>query len=311
MAESRPGGPAACQRGRRFFFLTSDAIRLPWMKLRSSLGCLACLAILSIASDSRAQTRLVHDLPFAAPELNKALRLRLDGPACPEGSLRIEQVFPGTLEIRCRQQRRFLRLRRARGVAAARLVALAAAELSLESTGSTRAAEASGGQRAPWSWADDVDIAVLGTVETPVRAEMIDPYHLLAGVAVEGSGRTFAGLRGFAGVGVQRSIESSQRATQIALRAGLLMRTRWFDLRLGARGARYTLDEFEGDSTTPGWQVGLGGAVTWRPHLAERAVFLVSAGLDEHMIRTNRKSCCVADAITSDRTGWLALGFGW
>jgi hypothetical protein len=282
------------------------------MTLHSPPGWLACVAILLMAPDSRAQTRLHGDVPFAAVELDEAVRLRLDGPACPDAPLRVEQVVPGTVEISCGQRRRFLRLGRARGADAARLVALAAAELSLESKRATRPSdEAIGGQPSPSSWFADLDVALLATVETPVTAEMTDPYDALAGIAIEGSGRAFAGLRGFAGAGWQRSIESSQEARQIALRTGLVLRTRWFDLRLALRGARYSLSKFEGDSTTPGWQIGLGGAVSWRAHLAGRLVLLVSAGLDEHMVRTNRKSCCVPDAIRSDRTGWLAVGFGW
>jgi hypothetical protein len=246
----------------------------------------ACLLLLPAAAwaERAIDAKVDAEAPFDAPALTSALRARLpDGDAV---QLRISTTFEG-VRIETRGTTRDVALRGLAGDAAARLVALATADLLVDAVDL---------EPPPLASRRPMTIGVLGTA-----AAWGHTFGALGVDVALPRGSYLIAIEAGAGTLVDGPI----RLTAGMLRAGLGLRGGPFEVRIGALAAPMMVSNGDGDSTILG---GAGASGRIRLPLVGGLHAILAAGVDVFATRTTY----VVDGMTALTTPriapWGAIG---
>lgn len=284
---------------------------------RFALGFAVLAGVLSSTAAAQApHFRLEGELPFSAAELQAAAELRVPGwQDLQPGTLVVRGRAAGEVELELRGWRRALPLGDAHGGEAARLVALALADLMLAVASGARGVDSERPRVVPASRA-------AGSGEPPFTR------IALAAVAGRGLGALEPWNYGLA-LAVSRAYQPWLLDVELGLalapaRELAPLRTSWSAARLrvqaGVRVARF-MELLAGPALVPLWVSGGDGFFGVLPAFgfAARAVVRLGPGLDgvlaagaDLFVRRVQLQAYGMDAIATPRLApWLGLALGW
>jgi hypothetical protein len=251
------------------------------MRLLAALS-IACAA--RAASAQRAISVDVQGVPFDARELTEALRVRL----APDGAPVHVRVTAGAngVHIEAHGEARDLDLRGLSGPAAARLVALATDDLTLDDLVAVPAPVPR----------PERTLALLGTAASWPGTLGIGSAELTIPV-----GSAFAAITAGGGelVTGRLALYSGTVRAEVGVRRG------WLDVRAGAVAEPVVVTTGQGDTAVV---AGAGASVRARIPVADGMHAIVAVGIDAFATRTEYVEAGMAVVATPWWAGWLGLG---